>query len=77
MPVISATQEAEIRRIVVCSQPRQMFHMTISWKFPAAKKAGRVAEVVEHLPNKCEALSSNPVLPKNNNKYVYVYTYIV
>jgi hypothetical protein len=24
------------------------------------KKAGRVDQVVEHLPSKCEALSSNP-----------------
>jgi hypothetical protein len=24
------------------------------------REAGRVAQVVEHLPSKCEALSSNP-----------------
>jgi hypothetical protein len=29
----------------------------------------RVAQVVEHLPSKCEALNSNPITaPKNNNK---------
>jgi hypothetical protein len=29
-------------------------------KIPITKKAGRVAQVVEHLPSRCEALSSNP-----------------
>jgi hypothetical protein len=28
-------------------------------KYPTQKRAGRVTQVVEHLPSKCEALSSN------------------
>jgi hypothetical protein len=32
MPVILATQEAEIRRIGVQSQPRQIVHETLSQK---------------------------------------------
>jgi hypothetical protein len=32
MPVILATQEAEIRRILVQSQPRQIVHETLSQK---------------------------------------------
>jgi hypothetical protein len=32
MPVILATQEAEIKRIVVQSQPRQIVHKTLSRK---------------------------------------------
>jgi hypothetical protein len=32
MPVIPATQEAEIRRIVVRSQPRQIAHKTLFQK---------------------------------------------
>jgi hypothetical protein len=32
MPVILATQEAEIRRIKVWSQPRQIVQETLSWK---------------------------------------------
>jgi hypothetical protein len=32
MPVILAAQEAEIRRIAVQSQPRQIVHKTLSWK---------------------------------------------
>jgi hypothetical protein len=32
--VILPTQEAEIRRIVVRSQPGQIFHETLSWKCP-------------------------------------------
>jgi hypothetical protein len=31
----------------------------LSQKYPTQKRAGGVTEVVEHLPNKCEALSSN------------------
>jgi hypothetical protein len=34
MPVILATQEAEIRRIAVRSQPRQTVHKTLSRKNP-------------------------------------------
>jgi hypothetical protein len=38
MPVIIATQEAEIRRILVRSQPRQIVHNTLSQKKPSQKK---------------------------------------
>jgi hypothetical protein len=34
-PVILATQEAEIRRITVLSQPRQTVHETLSQKYPS------------------------------------------
>jgi hypothetical protein len=37
-PVISATQEAEIRRIEVQSQPRQIVQETLSQKKPFTKK---------------------------------------
>jgi hypothetical protein len=47
MPVILATQEAEIRRIVIRSQPGQIVHETLSQKNPSLKKvAGRVAQGV-------------------------------
>jgi hypothetical protein len=59
-PVILATQEAEIRRIAVWSQPRQIVCETMSWKNPSQKRAGGVTQVVEHLPSNGEALSSNP-----------------
>jgi hypothetical protein len=36
MPVIPATQEADIRRIAVQSQPRQIVHKTLSQKKPLA-----------------------------------------
>jgi hypothetical protein len=53
MPVIPATQEAEIRRIMVQSQPRQIVHKTLSRKKSITiKGAGGVA------------LSSNPNLQK-------------
>jgi hypothetical protein len=36
--------------------------------------AGKVAEVVEHLPSKLKALSSNPSTEKKKI-YIYIYTY--
>jgi hypothetical protein len=38
IPVILATQEAEIRRLMVQSQPVQKVHETISQKNPSLKK---------------------------------------
>jgi hypothetical protein len=43
MPIILATQEAEIRRIEVQSQPRQIVHETLSQTNPLQKRAGGVA----------------------------------
>jgi hypothetical protein len=37
MPVFLATQEAEIRRIAVQSQSRQIVHKTLSRKIPSQK----------------------------------------
>jgi hypothetical protein len=45
MAVILATQEAEIRRIVVWNQPRQIVCQALSWK-ENLHKAGRVAQGV-------------------------------
>jgi hypothetical protein len=44
MPVILATEEAEIRRIEVWSQSGQIVHETLSWKKPSKKRVGRVAQ---------------------------------
>jgi hypothetical protein len=60
MPIILATQEAGTRRIVVQSQPRQIVCKTLPQKTHHKKRTGRVAQVVEHLPRKYEALNSNP-----------------
>jgi hypothetical protein len=38
MPVIVANQEAEIRRILVQSQSRQIVHETLSWKKAITEK---------------------------------------
>jgi hypothetical protein len=43
-PVIPATQEAEIRRIIVRSQPRKIVHETLSLKYPSQKRVGGVAQ---------------------------------
>jgi hypothetical protein len=68
MPVILATQEAVIRRILVQSQPEQIVCETLSWKKPLQNRADKVAPVVEHLPSRHEALSSNTVLPRGKKK---------
>jgi hypothetical protein len=41
-----ATQEAEIRRIAVQSQPRQIVLKILSQKNPSQKRSGEVAEGV-------------------------------
>jgi hypothetical protein len=45
---------------MVWSQHRQIVHETLSWKYPTQKRAGRVAQVVEHLPSKREAAEFKP-----------------
>jgi hypothetical protein len=37
---------------VVGSQPWQIVHETLSWKYPTQKRTGRMAQVVESLLNK-------------------------
>jgi hypothetical protein len=56
MPVILATWEAEIRKIVVGSQTRQI----VLKKNPTQNWAGGVVQPRECLPSKHEVLSSNP-----------------
>jgi hypothetical protein len=46
MPVILAIQEAEIRRIIVRSQPGQIVCETLSQKNPIQKRAGGVVQDV-------------------------------
>jgi hypothetical protein len=54
-PLVLATKEAETRRIMIQSQLGQIVHETLYLKFPTHKrKAGRVVEVIEHLPSKHE-----------------------
>jgi hypothetical protein len=46
MPVILATQEAEIRRIEVQSQSRLIVCYTLSRKYPSQKRVGGVIQGV-------------------------------
>jgi hypothetical protein len=62
MPVILATQEAELRRTAVQSQPREIVCKTLSQKYPT--KRG----LVESLPSKHETLSSKPQYHKKKKK---------
>jgi hypothetical protein len=43
-PVILATQEAEIRRITVRSQPGKIVHKILAPKYPSQKRAGAVVQ---------------------------------
>jgi hypothetical protein len=48
--------------------PRQIVHEALFQKNPSQNRAGGVAQVVESLPNNCEALSSNPSAVKTTKK---------
>jgi hypothetical protein len=66
--LILATQEAEIRRISVQSQPGEILLETLSQKYPTQKRGSGVIQVVEHLPSKHEPLSSNSRTAKKKKK---------
>jgi hypothetical protein len=66
-PVILATWEVVIQRITVLGQPREILHQTPISKISRAKWAGGVAQVVECLLCKCQALISN-FSPKKKKK---------
>jgi hypothetical protein len=66
--VILATQEAEIRRIEVQGQSWQIVGDIKSRKYATHKRAGRLAQVVEHLPSNREALKSNSTTAKKKKK---------
>jgi hypothetical protein len=55
-PIILATQEAEIRRIVVLNQPGKIVRETLSRRSPSQKRAGGVAqgEGPEFKPQYCK-----------------------
>jgi hypothetical protein len=66
--MILATQVAEIRRITVGGQPGKIVHEMLSQKHPAQTRASEVAQVVERLPSKHKALSSNPSTTNKQQK---------
>jgi primosomal protein N'' len=49
---------------MVRSQPGQTVHEALFQIYPTQKRAGRVAQVVERLLSKCEALTLNPSTAK-------------
>jgi hypothetical protein len=67
MHVILATSEAEIWMIELGDQTGQIVHETLS-KITRAKWTGSVAQAVESLLCKCEALSLNPRPTKKKKK---------
>jgi hypothetical protein len=67
-----ATQVAEIRSIAIRSQPQANSMEGPMLKISYTKKAGGVIHVVECLPSKSEALSSNPSTVKTNGVPFYI-----
>jgi hypothetical protein len=60
--IILATQEAEIRRITVRSQPRQIVREALAQKYPPQKKrAGGVAQGVLEFKPQCHKKKKNPL----------------
>jgi hypothetical protein len=68
MPIIPATWEAEIRRILVQGQAGQIVCETPISKIARAKWTESAAQVVECLLCKCKALSSNHSPTKKKKK---------
>jgi hypothetical protein len=67
MPVIPATQEAEIRRIVVQSHPGQIVYRTLSLGRPFTKQKEKKNRA-SVLWLKVKALSSSPCTTKEKKK---------
>jgi hypothetical protein len=64
-PVILVTQEADIRRITVRSQPRQIVHKTLFWKHPSQKKGWWSG-------SRCRPRVQVPVLQKKKKELLLV-----
>jgi hypothetical protein len=66
MPAIPASQDAELLKMAVQGQPSQKYRKPLpEKKISKAKMAVEVAQVVEHLPSKCEVLSLNTITAQN------------
>jgi hypothetical protein len=72
MPVILATQKAEIRRIGVQTSPGQIIPKTLSQKYPTQKRPHGVAQAVRST-SKCEALSSKPQCCQKKDILLFVW----
>jgi hypothetical protein len=60
----------KIRRIMVRSQPGQTVYETLFLKYPTQNRAKGVAQVLEQLCSKYDALSSNPSAAKKKKKKI-------
>jgi hypothetical protein len=71
-PVILATQEAEIRRVEVRSQPGEIVHKTLSGKYLTQKRAGKSPEFKPQYNRKKKKRTSQKTLQilKRKNKRV-------
>jgi hypothetical protein len=71
MPVILATQEAQIRRIMIQSQPGVIVWGTLSQKTHHKKRASGVAQSVDHefKSQCCKKQTKNDQVLNYNSKY--------
>jgi hypothetical protein len=69
---VLATREAEIRRIVVRSQLRQIVPETLSWKTLHKNRAGGVAQVVEHCLASSNPSTALPIPQKRKHLIMYM-----
>jgi hypothetical protein len=76
MPLIPHPWEAEIRKITVQSQSRQIVCETLSRKNPNTKKGCWSGSSVRML-SKCKALSSNCSTTKKEKKTVSITNYVL
>jgi hypothetical protein len=52
-------------------RPRQIVLESLSQKYPTQNRVGRVAEVVERLPNTCRALSTTKKKKKKEKAFIF------
>jgi hypothetical protein len=72
MPVIPVTQDAEIRRIKVQSQPGEIVLKTLSQKNP--QKKNRTGGVAQGVGPEFKPQDQKPTNKQNIYKYIHIYT---
>jgi hypothetical protein len=71
-PIVLATWEAEIRRKMVQSQPRQIAHETLSGKYPTQSRVDGVAQMIDACLASVRPGVQTPV-PQKCILYLFIY----
>jgi hypothetical protein len=67
-PVIPAIREVEVRKPCSEANPGKSTRTYLKSRLKKTGLEAHIAQVVEHLSSKCEALGSNPSTAKQTNK---------